>query len=178
MAAQRIQYQMVGRYMNGKEVTGYHMQSMETGKAGRYTREQVIYLVGRDQVTNCTGQLYQDKVLLRGRGMNIEDLPVQYENGDFKNTENIGKVRRGTSAADAMTQYMITKSITDGRRVVAYEVTNAGGAHKDIPRDDLIRLAGEGRIGNARVQNYNGHVLLRGVNCNLDDLPKALMQGR
>lgn len=51
--ANKIQYSIVGRYMNGTEVTGYHLQSIETGKAGKFTREQVIFLVGRGQVTNC-----------------------------------------------------------------------------------------------------------------------------
>ena len=43
--------------MDGKEVTGYHLHSMETGKSGRYSRDQVAYLVGRGQVTNCEGQI-------------------------------------------------------------------------------------------------------------------------
>jgi hypothetical protein len=37
MAAKRVQYQIVGRYLNGTEVVGYHLQSIETGKAGKYT---------------------------------------------------------------------------------------------------------------------------------------------
>ena len=60
--AAKILYQIVGRYMNGSEVTGYHLQSMETGKQGKYTKEQTIFLVGRGQVTNCSGQIYQDKL--------------------------------------------------------------------------------------------------------------------
>ena len=98
MAAKRTEYQIVGRYMNGSEVTGYHLQSIEQGKSGRYTREQVVYLVGRGQVTNCTGQIYQDKVILRGNGMSLDDLPVKYEDGDTRNMDKVGKVRRGTSA--------------------------------------------------------------------------------
>lgn len=48
--AARITYQIVGRYMDGKEVTGYHLQSMDTGKSGRHTREQVVFLVGKGQI--------------------------------------------------------------------------------------------------------------------------------
>ena len=64
MAAKKTEYQIVGRYMSGKSVVGYHLQSLETGKSGRFTKEQVYYLVGNDQVTNCTGQIYKDDVLL------------------------------------------------------------------------------------------------------------------
>lgn len=44
-------------------------------------------------------------------------------------------------------------------------------ATKRAKRSDVIQLASDGRIGNARVQNYNGRVLLRGVGVNLDELP-------
>lgn len=171
MGAKRTEYQIVGSYMDGKEVTAYHLQSIETGKAGRYSREQVAYLVGRDQITNCVGQIYQDKLLLRGKGMSLEDLPVQQEDGTLKRTDNIGKVRRGTSAADAMEQWMIVGTIKSGKNTVGYVVQNAGCGIKRVKRQQVIELARAGKIGNARVQMYNGNELLRGVNVNLDELP-------
>ena len=171
MGAKRTEYQIVGRYMNGKEVTAYHLQSIETGKAGRFSREQVAYLVGRDQITNCVGQIYQDKLLLRGKGMSLEDLPVQQEDGELKRTDNIGKVRRGTSASDAMEQFLIVGTIRSGRNTVGYVIQNAGCGIKRVKRQQVIELAKAGRIGNARVQTYQGRELLRGVGCNLDELP-------
>lgn len=169
--AAKIMYQIVGRYMDGTEVTGYHLQSMDRGKSGRYTREQVAYLVGRDQVTNCSGQIYKDKLLLRGVGISLDDLPVQQENGVLSRTENIGKVRKGVSAADAMTQVMIVKCVIDGKNTLGYIVQNAGGQTKYVDRATLLEMAREGKIGNARVQDYNGKVLLRGIDCNLNQLP-------
>ena len=169
--ANKIEYQIVGRYMDGSEVTGYHLQSIETGKSGRYSNEQVYYLVGREQVTNCTGQIYQDKVLLRGKGISLNDLPVINEDGNIKNTDNIGKVRRGTSATDAINQFMIVKLIKQGRNTVGYVIQNAGGGTKKVNRQQILELAQQGKIGNARVQNYQGKILLRGVNVNLDELP-------
>ena len=171
MGAKRTEYQIVGRYMSGKEVTGYHLQSIESGKSGRYTKDQVVFLVGRDQVTNCTGQIYQDKVLLRGKGMSLEDLPVQYEDGDTRNMEQLGKIRKGTDVSSAMEQFMIVGTIKSGRNTVGYVIQNAGCGIKKIKRQQVIELASQGKIGNARVQNYNGNVLLRGVGCSLDELP-------
>lgn len=173
--AKRVEYQIVGRYMNGKEITGYHLHSMETGKSKRFTKEQVCFLVGRGQVTNCTGQIYNDKVLLRGNGMSLDDLPVQYEDGTSRNMDRVGKVRANTDAASAMTQFLIVGTIKSGRNTVGYVIQNAGCGIKRIKRQQVIELAQAGKIGNARVQTYQGKVLLRGVGCNLDELPSELM---
>lgn len=171
--ANRITYQIVGRYMNGNEVTGYHLQSMETGKSGRYTREQVVFLVGKGQIQNCTGQIYQDRVVLRGVGMGLDDLPVKQENGDIQRTESVGKVRKGATAADIMTQFLIVGAVVNGRNTTGYVIKNSGGQTKKISREEALQLAKLGRIGNARVQEYNGRVLLRGVGVNLNELPNV-----
>ena len=171
MAAPRLQYQIVGRYMNGKEVTGYHLSCLSNGKQGRYTREQVIFLVGGGRITNCEGQIYKDKVLLRGVGMSLDDLPVKYEDGKMKNTDQLGHIKRGSSTDNVMANLTIIGSLRNGRNTVGYVVRNAGGGEGNLSRDKVIELASAGRIGNARVQNYNGRVILRGINCNLDELP-------
>lgn len=172
MAAKRVQYQIVGRYMDGKEVTGYHLLSLESGKAGRYTKEQVAFLTGRDQITNCEGQIYKDKLLLRGVGISLDSLPVQQENGTLSRTDSIGKVRRGTSAEDAMTQLMLIGYIMNGKSIHQYVVQNAGGGQDYMSKDQFLPMARAGRIGNARVQLYQGKPILKGVNCNLKELPR------
>lgn len=175
----KVEYQIVGRYMNGTEVTGYHLYSIETGKTGRYSREQVILLAGKGQLTNCEGQIYKDKVLLRGiNGTNLDQLPVQQENGDFRSSDDlIGRVKRGTEPGNAMTQLLIIRVLKDGRNVIGYTVRNAGGATKNIRKEDVVKLARAGKIGNARVQEYNGKLILRGVNCDLSKLDVAKVSG-
>lgn len=172
--AHKNEYQIVGRYMDGKEVTGYHLMDLSTGNHRKYTKEQVAFLIGRGQVTNCTGRIYQDKVLLEGVGMSLNDLPVQKEGGELTRTDSIGKIRRGTSAGDAMSQVMIQSVIVhddDSRRVIGYVATNAGGAQANLSRGKVLELAKSGRVGNARVQESNGRILLRGVGVNLSSLP-------
>lgn len=171
MGAKRIQYQIVGRYMAGKEVTGYHLQSLENGKSGKFSREAVAYLVGRDQITNCKGQVYNQQLLLRGEGMSLEDLPVQQEDGMLTRTDSLGHIRRGTSAADAMTQVMLVAVVAKGRTAIGYYVQNAGGAKQKLDRATVMKMAQKGQIGNARVQLSNGQAILRGVGCDLRDLP-------
>lgn len=170
--SKRIEYQIVGRYMDGKEVTAYHLQSLSTGKAGRYTREQVVYLVGRGQITNCEGQIYQDKVILRGKGVSLESLPVKQEDGALSKTDSLGKIRKGASAADAMTQVMIVGTLVRGRNVLGYVVENAGGGQHQVKRDVLLDLASKGKVGNARTQTYKGTVILKGIGCDLTKLPR------
>lgn len=171
MGAKRIEYQIVGRYMNGKEVTGYHLQSIDTGKSGKYTKEQVCFLVGRDQVTNCSAQLTADSIILRGNGISLNELPVQYEDGTTKNMEQLGRIKHGASAQDAMAMFMLVGSIKQGRNTVGYVVQNAGCGIRKLKKQQVIELAQQGKIGNARVQMYQGKPLLRGVGCDLGDLP-------
>ena len=161
--------------MDGSDVTGYHIQSIETGKSGRYTKDQICFLVGRGQITNCTAQLYQDKVLLRGNGMRLEDLPIIREDGELRNSDGLGKIRKGTSAAQAVEMFNIIGTVKAGRNTVGYVIQNAGCGIKKVKRAQVIQLAQQGKIGNARVQNYNGQILLRGVGVNLDDLPSEII---
>lgn len=175
MGAQRVEYQIVGRYMSGKEVTAYHLQSISTGKGGRYTREQVAYLVGREQVTNCMAQIYKDKLLLRGKGINLDDLPVQQERKDID--QQAPRSEAG-SRSQTMGKLLLVKAIKSGRNTVGYVVQNDGCGTKRVKRQQVIELAKAGKIANARVQNYNGKELLRGFGCNLDQLPTEIIGGQ
>ena len=87
-------------------------------------------------------------------------------------TDNIGKVRRGTSASDAMEQFLIVGTIKSGRNTVGYVIQNAGCGLKRVKRQQVIELAKAGKIGNARVQMYKGAPILKGVNCDISQLPK------
>lgn len=165
--AKRVMYQIVGRYMNGKEAVAYALQSIDKDKQAKFTREQVCYLVGRGQVTNCEAQLYNGKVLLRGKGINFDNLPTKQLDGEFKHTEAIGKIRKDTSVDDAMHQFMIVNSIKNGKEVTHYVIRNAGNATKTVTKEELFELVRQGRVGNARIQMYNGKELLRGVGTDL-----------
>lgn len=170
MAGRRVQYQIVGRYMDGTSVTGYQMQSIETGKSGKFTREQAAFLVGRGQVTNCDASIYQDKIIFKGIGVSLESLPI-IRDGKVSNTDRIGHVRKDVTPEQAVNQLMISGVIVSGRNTVGYVIRNAGGQEKKIKREDCLKLASQNRLGNARIQNYNGKVILRGVGVNLNELP-------
>lgn len=78
--AVKQQYNIVGRYINeedARDVVGYHLRSLDGNKQGKYSIEQVAFLVGKEQILNCTVQLYKDKVLFRGKGVSLDSLPTQ-----------------------------------------------------------------------------------------------------
>ena len=154
MKEQRMNYQLVGRYMKGKEVTGYHIQSIETGETCRASKELVCFLTGREQVINCTGQIYHGKVILRGKGICIEDLPIQQESNDFNNTEKIVKPK--TNNNKNTKQYMITGSLIKDEILIGYTIMDVKGAQTRISKIRAIEIMN--KIGN--------------LDCNLDALPK------
>lgn len=75
MGRQRTMYRLHNRYVNGNTTVYYGLVS-EDGKQIRATEVQMAYYVGRDQVINVAGQVYEDKVLFRGVGCDIRALPV------------------------------------------------------------------------------------------------------
>lgn len=75
MGRQRTRYKLVGRYMSGSD-TAYYGLISEDGKQVKYTKEQMAFVVGRDQVINVKAQLYKDTVIFTGVGMDIRSLPT------------------------------------------------------------------------------------------------------
>lgn len=75
MARQRTLYKLAGRYLKGND-TAYYGIISEDGKELKVTEEQMAFFVGREQIINVKAQLYKDKVLFRGIGCDIRDLPV------------------------------------------------------------------------------------------------------
>lgn len=165
MAAKRTEYQLVGRYMDGKSVIGYHLYCMDNGKNGRYTPEQFAYLVGRGQVTNVEGQVFKDDMLYRGtNGTDINKLPVQNADGTLSRTQNVGHIRKGATGQDVMTQLMFVAKIRhprDRRKLLGYVVQNSGGRQQQLNMDEAYQAARSGKIGNARAQLCNGDQLIK-----------------
>lgn len=177
MAREKVSYTMVGRYKQGNEVVAYHLQSLEQGKAGKFSREQVIYLIGRGQVSNCTAQLYKDGVIIRGVGMNLEELPVIQTDGNgnssVRGVEG-ASIKKSATHQQILEQVAIVAEVKDGTKKWGFVVRNNAGATKAFTRAQIVKLAEEGRISNARVQQDRGQTLLRGsAGTNLTALPSV-----
>lgn len=168
MAAKRNEYQIVGRYMNGKNVVGYDIKNNETGKVIKCSKNQVFYLVGSEQITNCTGQIYGTSVILRGKGMSLDDLPVKVVPLKEVKSEELQVNNEQSKVTNKKT---ITTVYKQGRNVIEVDLTSSEGTVEKCSYANLIERARNGEIANARAQKYQDRYILRGVGCNLSELP-------
>ena len=171
-------YVLTGRYMNGTEVTAYHTVSHLNGDRKKVTREQFIFMLGRGDIVNCTGQLYNDQVIIRGgNGVNIGELPIFDErSGSIRRSEEVTNVKpRNGDMAQVLGQMTLTARLMNGRDNIGFEVKNHGGQVIRLPREKIIELADKKLITNAVVQNLTkegeSRKLIRGAGIDLRELP-------
>lgn len=167
-----IKYSVVGRYMKGSTVSGYHLVG-DDGSQAQVTKNQLIRLVDQGFVANCRVQMCNDSPLLRGKGIKLNDLPVYDENKqELKGVSNVGGVKPRTNDPNSVFgQLVIKKRIMYGSSCIGYVVANVANVEKRLSRAKVIELAAERQIGNARIQRDNDKILLRGVGIALDKLP-------
>lgn len=159
---------VVGRCMNGVRVIGYIAVDNKTRAKLYFDKEQFQNLVINKQVVNCTGQVYEDKIIIKGVNCQLSKLPKFDHNG---NPIKHKKVREKEDR-----KLVIVGKITDSKEIVGYRLGyNVNGQinYKDIPRKAVLQLARDKKIKNARVQMSNNRMLLRGVGCDLSKLPSV-----
>ena len=92
MLANNMKYKATGRYMDGKNLIGYHIVAIDDESIqARETRDRIIYLTSRGCIVNMRLQK-DDKgdIIIRGKGTNLNNLPVfdigkeKYRNTDYK----------------------------------------------------------------------------------------------
>jgi len=178
-------YNVTGRYMNGREVIGYHLVG-EDGSQAQENRERVIFLIGKGAIANMRIQIDANKeIILRGKGVNLNNLPV-YDQGkqQFRNNNisqsaaNTGvSVSKHVDCANPMGQYRILRRIMYKNKCLGYEVQDYSGAITRKKREQVINLAVARLISNAVAQKCTRpnstvpEVILRGVGCDLKALP-------
>ena len=196
MAGKRLMYKIVGRYLQGTEVTAYGL-ACNNGKNGRFSREQVAYLVGRGQVVNCDGQVYKDKLLLRGVGCSLDSLPSKQEpkekpaNASASTPDSAPASANApattnapaTANAPASTKRIasdnleIIKTISEGKHLVGYIVEDAAGRTAKVSLNKAIQLTSKGCIANAQIQTFNGYTKLNGLYSDFRNLPNIELKG-
>lgn len=78
--SKEVYYEIKGRYVHNTVVVGYALVNIYTGDIIPCTREQTILLIGRGQVINCSAAIVDDKVVLRGKGIELDKLPQEEVN--------------------------------------------------------------------------------------------------
>lgn len=164
--ANKCEYVLEKKFTQGTEGTGFLLRNINTGDGKVYSKIQVIYLVGKGQVKNVEAQLYKDKVLLRGKEVNLNEL--QTEKKTLEEAASIDKAELNKKILQ------ISASIKRGRKCVGYMVLNTmTGEQKPFAKDKVIKMCLNKQIINASVQRDNTHdtYLIRGVECMLSSLP-------
>ncbi|MBO5388008.1 MAG: hypothetical protein J6A59_07710 [Lachnospiraceae bacterium] len=178
-------YNVTGRYMSGQKVIAYHLVG-EDGSQAQESKERVIYLIGKGVIANMRTQTAADnEIILRGKGINLNKLPVfdqnkqQFRNNDISQAAANTKVpvKNSVEHANAMGQYRILRRIMYKSKCLGYEVQDYSGAITRKKREDVIKLAIQKLISNAVAQKYKAEedkeprIILRGVDCDLGKLP-------
>ncbi len=165
--AKEHRYMAVGRYIDGVNVLGYLLRDSHTQKVNLIDRKTVENLALNKLIGNITAQLYEGKVILKGVNCKLNTLPSCDHEGNIKSLSQI-KIPLGD-------KLVITSRIMNKKNIIGYVIQlMCNGVQvdkKSISREDVLRLAKDGYITNARVQYFNRKPVLRGVNCDLAQLP-------
>lgn len=161
-------YKIIGRCLNGVRVEGYVVQDMVNGATTVLNKLETEDLVMRKLVKNCTGQLYNGKVILKGVNCKLVDLPNFTLDGKPIQKKDKTKERKVPSIR-------IVARIVKGKNTLGYVLyrTDSKGRIQEakVERSKVIKMAREGKIANARAQRSNDTYVLRGVDCELAQLP-------
>ena len=176
-ALTRPKMTIVGRYTDGKVTIAYHLRSADHPELnGSYSKDAVYYYVGKGLIENCAGVgiagydtgadgIREAKnTFLKGvGGVSLDDLPVHDVSKGLVKSGNAGHVRKDDTASSVMEKDNIIGVIKQGRRTTGYWVVDNAGNKRAVSRNEILVNARAGKVGNARVQMYQGNMLLRSV---------------
>lgn len=176
-------YRVVGRYMSGKEIIGYHFLCSDNSSLP-LDREKTIYLINKGLVENMRLSSSNGEIIIRGKGVNLNALPVYDLNKEQYRSDKASQNVAATSVKDRngnvqnnMGQYKIVKRIMQKNNCIGYVVIDNSGNESKLSRKTIMELAANKRIANAVVNkvidNSTGEIsfALRGVGCKLAQLP-------
>ena len=182
-----MSYRVVGRYMTGSTVSGYHLVGID-GSQVKASKERVIYMIGKGLVENMRVQSSESGVIVRGKGVNLNTLPVYDLNKDAfrgnKQSQDVANTNvqpKKDSGINPMGQMEITKRIMYKTTCLGYMVKDRSGKEIKLSRDKVIELAVAKLMSNATVQKYTDNstgrtkLILRGAGCDLTEIPALVV---
>lgn len=185
-----IIYRVVGRYMDGQKVIGYHLVGSD-GSQLPVNRERAIFMISNGLIENMRIQsdTSSDKngIIVRGKGVNLNKLPV-YDEGkqSFRGDSASQKVANSdvkvkkNSGLNPMGQVKIVGRIMMGTKCIGYEIEDHSGARSKLGRDKVLNLGFQKLLSNAEVNKIKtdkgNQFALRGRGCNLMDLPIYILE--
>lgn len=163
-----ITYSVVGRYMIGSKVSGYHIVGSD-GSSKQVTKNQLIMLVYKGCISNCRVQMCNDYPILRGKGIDLGKLPTYNEaNQQVKVGDsliNIGDPNK------VFGQLIIKAKLIENGNIVGYMVEDISGTKKKLSTSRVLELALENQIGNAKISNGDKPTI-EGIEVDISSLPE------
>lgn len=153
-------YEIIGRVVNKTSVTAYILKDRRNNQTQAIEKSIVEQLALNKQIYNCTGQIYNNIVNLKGINCKLSKLPKYDTHGNkIPECETITPTKK-------MGDLKLIGKIQNGRVVKAYVVcaVNDESKQKIISREQILNLARTGRIINAKSQRNGTEILLRGNN--------------
>ena len=131
-----VKYKVVGKYTEGRQIVAYHLVSTDESKSGPYNKEQLYKLIKSGCVINCTAQMYQGKMLFRGKGIKLDNLPSKQLKGNTIQLANDKKteIKQTESKQEAPKQEINTEELPKTKKVylVFKRFAPSEGLHKPI----------------------------------------------
>ena len=145
--------------MRGVEVLGYYLED-KNGAGGFVNKETTQDLALRGLIVNCRAQIYNNDVVMKGVGCKLSRLPIiDVDTGKIRGVSEHKPVKRKT--------YEIVARVFDGKRILGYAIKSEDGVPVMKSKREVMELARNRLISNARIQMNNGVPILRGVGCEL-----------
>lgn len=151
-------YEIIGRITQGTTVVAYMINDRTNNSKSKLEKCIIEQLALNKQIYNCTAQVYENIVNLKGINCKLSKLPKYTEDG--KIIEDVDKPKK-----KVVPDLKIVGKVQSGRSIVAYVIAPLNDSSKlmKLSKDNVLQLAQDGRLSNAKVQMNNGDIMLRGA---------------
>ena len=164
------EYKLIGRMTSGVVVHGYVLQDLRDGKIVNMSKEDTYRLALDKKISNVNAQLYNGKVNIRGIGMKVSKLLNYDMNGNIALGNNAGSQNKSGEK-----KAYLTGRYKEGRNIKGYRVAVYRSGVKlyesFVDRAKVMEYAKKGLIENVRYFKNQDMEMLRGVNCQISELP-------
>lgn len=158
-------YEILGRIMNGTTVVAYVLYDLIDNTISPVSKQVTEQYALNKQIYNCTAQIYNNTINMKGIQCKLNKLP--------KYNADCTLVRKDTKKKCNISDIMLVGKVQQGRLITDYIVTLMSNPkqHLRVSRNNIMKLARENRIINAKAQLNCGNELLRAKDgYNLSDL--------
>ena len=160
-------FKITGRYLYNGKPFGWHLACSDKSRSGRYTDEQVAFLVGRRDVVNCAGigidSYTEEAGVKKANGIYFKDKEGNKLNVATYTLGQVASQQTEESKVKEDTRAIIIGVCKNGKVTTGYIVKNSAGIEKYFDKSVIIAQAKAGNIKNAKVSTYNGKDMLRAV---------------